>query len=401
MPIDPNAYTRAFQGQQTAKPPADPVQQLMQMFQMQQAQKASERADAQFKAQQQMQPLQMQLLQAQADAAKSLPAQRAAAAQKAEQEAAIKQQQFAAQQALARQLAMPSEEEALARALELDRQNKLRRAAGEPEIPVNIQARNPQTVQGLAALAQPSSIPNIMKGLTPNADSFGVVGPGAAPFNKRTGQVMGQPLPFAPKPEPSVYMAPMPTMGPNGPQLIQPSNRSDVPARVLSPDLGTPVPSSAQAERDRKAAQEKQDTDNAASMAEQLAIRLSEMAKNNPRSTTGLGSSVVRGWEAVADLVAPGSGGSQATEALQTKEQLLNVLQVIRKTGRRSNQDQQRLDRAIGALKTGTSKGLQQGVQDTLDYIDVASGKPARSLSGQGKPSAESDRALIEKYLPK
>lgn len=119
----------------------------------------------------------------------------------------------------------------------------------------------------------------------------------------------------------------------------------------------------------------------AATYAESLADRMEGYLGQNPRSTTGPATSLVRGFESMANMVAPGIVDSQATLAAQTKESLITALGAISKEGRGklSNQDMQRIDRAIGALSSGTPDGLKQGLSDVRDTIDIMRGRQPRS----------------------
>ena len=139
-----------------------------------------------------------------------------------------------------------------------------------------------------------------------------------------------------------------------------------------------------------------------ADYAETLVSRLETLLDSDPRSTTGMFSAPVRGVEAITNAVVPGAIGSQATIAKQTKEQLISVLGQVRGggAGRLSNQDMRRVDTAIGQLNTGTPEGMAQGLKDARELINTMKGGGTRPQS-QTPTVQDSDRALIEKYLPK
>lgn len=129
------------------------------------------------------------------------------------------------------------------------------------------------------------------------------------------------------------------------------------------------------------AAQDKQEQKGAmADYAETLISRLETSLSTDPRSTTGMFSPLIRGAEAVTNAVAPGTIGSQATIASQSKEQLLSVLGQIRGggAGRLSNQDMRRVDTAIGQLSSGTPEGMAQGLKDARELIGAMRGNGAQ-----------------------
>ena len=118
---------------------------------------------------------------------------------------------------------------------------------------------------------------------------------------------------------------------------------------------------------------------NAADYALSLVDRLESSLKANPRSTTGMASGLVRGFEAAANTAVPGVVGSQGTIAAQTKEALITALNDLKKggAGRLSNQDMMRIDRSIGQLTTGTPEAMAGGLKDTRDLITILRGSSA------------------------
>lgn len=152
---------------------------------------------------------------------------------------------------------------------------------------------------------------------------------------------------------------------------------------------------------DRRADDITKQRDAAGQQAELLNARLEKILTENPRSATGIFSPIVRGTEATVNSINPGTIGSQATISRQTKEQLIGVLGQIKGggAGRLSNQDQRRVDTAIGAISSGTPESMSQGIKDTYDLIDSLRGRSPRSMSAPGIRA--DDKALIDKYLKK
>lgn len=177
-------------------------------------------------------------------------------------------------------------------------------------------------------------------------------------------------------------------------------DRSGVASPVTMAD-GSQVRGAPKAADARKAdaAEQRQST---AQFANILVSRLEGLLESDPRSVTGLASGITRGMEAIANTAAPGSMGSQATIAKQTKEQLLTVLSQIRGggMGRLSNQDMRRADSAIGAINSGTPEGMAQGLKDTRALINVMSGNDSGAAPTQ-PTTRQNDRDLINKYLKK
>lgn len=170
------------------------------------------------------------------------------------------------------------------------------------------------------------------------------------------------------------------------------------------------APSEAAAARAESRREDKQKEEYTAQYAEMLTNRLEKYLSDSPRSTTGLGSGIVRGFEAASNTVAPKIVGSQGTLAAQTKESLITALGGLKKEGmgRMSNQDMARIDRAIGLVSSGTQEGMEQGLVDVRDTIDVIRGKRPRSLGlptvsdGGSPPVAGARRSPLDGqwYVP-
>jgi hypothetical protein len=119
-------------------------------------------------------------------------------------------------------------------------------------------------------------------------------------------------------------------------------------------------------------------------VAEVVMSDLEKSLKNNSRSTVGLGVPIVRGVEAVGQLVAPGAIGSQATLAAQNKQQLVQLgAQVLGGSlGRLSNQDTQRIQEGMGMINSGTEEGLKKGIDHFRTVINTAKRGGAAPVNG-------------------
>lgn len=100
--------------------------------------------------------------------------------------------------------------------------------------------------------------------------------------------------------------------------------------------------------------------------------RLEQSAKNNPRSTVGYAAPLVRGFEGIANVVKPGSVGSQANIADQEMQSLITNLTSLSKL---SNKDTARIEAALGNMRSGTPQGLAAGLKDIKDLINMRQGR--------------------------
>lgn len=242
-------------------------------------------------------------------------------------------------------------------------------AAGQP---VRIAVPNQGKLQALLMQANPQqATAELLKQMNPAAQR-GVVVPAGGAFIPPGQTSPAYQAPFAPRTEPAPVVRPVPD--PNSPTGFSYED-------MRRP--GTPL-ATAPAPQQSVRQQEKEEQKSAvADYAESLVNRLSTIQTNNPRSVAGILAGPTRGMETIINSAVPGAIGSEATIARQTKEQLIGILNQLRggSMGRLSNQDMARVDSALGAISSGTAEGLQQGMKDVLDTIDVLRGKPARSLS--------------------
>ena len=165
--------------------------------------------------------------------------------------------------------------------------------------------------------------------------------------------------------------------GGGGPTSVSPQRTGGLPL------IATPrAPTASSGDKQQKAVEARRAQESAAEYAETLVNRLEANLRDNPRSTTGPASGLVRGFEATANMVAPEIVGSEATMAAQTKESLITAMGSLKKEGmgKMSNQDMARIDRSIGLISSGTPEGMRQGLKDVRDTIDVVRGKRPRSI---------------------
>lgn len=123
---------------------------------------------------------------------------------------------------------------------------------------------------------------------------------------------------------------------------------------------GQPAPASAAFTRDAdKQAQRNVQLNTALSAIGDL----EQMVEANPRSTVGMGAPLVKGFENLANAIAPGSVESQASQAEVSKQTLVKTLSAI--TGslaKESNKDVARLETALGLINTGTQDSMKKGL---------------------------------------
>ena len=165
--------------------------------------------------------------------------------------------------------------------------------------------------------------------------------------------------------------------GGGGPTSVSPQRTGGFP--LIAPPR---APTASSGDKERKAVEARRAQEASADYAEMLVNRLEGNLRDNPRSTTGPASGLVRGFEATANMIAPEIVGSEGTLAAQTKESLITAMAGLKKEGmgRMSNQDMARIDRSIGLISSGTPEGMRQGLRDVRDTIDVVRGKRPRSL---------------------
>ena len=97
---------------------------------------------------------------------------------------------------------------------------------------------------------------------------------------------------------------------------------------------------------------------------------LDKLLADNPRSTTGILSSTIRGIEAVGDAISPGSYSSNATIAEQKKEALLLAIKTVFSGKAFDSRDEQiRFEKAIGKTGLGTKAGMEEGSKDMKELL--------------------------------
>lgn len=253
-------------------------------------------------------------------------------------------------------------------------QEAMARGDPNPRIAVPNQGR----LQSLMMQIDPrAGVAGAMKQMNPGMnqgqDKPYTLSPGAIRYDASGRQISA--APFAPRNEPAPTVRAVPDASSKTGFSYQDMRN---PGSALAPAPAPQVSAKKEEEDQKKEA--------AAQYAEMLAGRLEQLLSENPRSVTGTFSAPVRGFESLANAIAPGSVGSEATIASQTKEQLINIMAQIRGggMGRLSNQDMRRVDAAIGQINSGTQAGMAQGIKDVYDTIDILRGRPARSAGATG-----------------
>ena len=126
--------------------------------------------------------------------------------------------------------------------------------------------------------------------------------------------------------------------------------------------------------------------------ARSIITYLNNSLNDNPASTTGLFSPVIRKIEAVGDSISSGKYSSNATIAEQKKESLLLSIKTM--FGGKmfdSNVDQQRFEKAVGKGAWATKEGMAEGLKDiealVNKYYPAATAAP-----GSSPPASPIDR---------